>query len=269
MTMVERAGQLFSPLRRVQSISVEDFESQFAFTQVPLVIEGMSADWPARSLWSTISLKNSYGNHVVKVFRSSDESEITMRLADYIDYMGDTEDEYPYYLKNWVFLDDFPVMRKHYKILPHFRNWLDSLPEESNPKFSWIFIGPRNSFSHLHLDVFLTNAWNILIEGSKLWLFFPPNNGLNFHNLQFDPLFPGYFFPNTKGLKGFYVVQKPGEIIFTPGSWYHQVYNLKNTVALTENYINHTNYNIVENYALQTENEQVLTLLAMLKQQFL
>jgi histone arginine demethylase JMJD6 len=269
MTMLEKAQELYMPLQYVQSISVEDFESQFALAQVPLVIGGMAEDWPARNRWLLNALKDSYGHHLVKVFRSSDESEVTMRLTDYIAYMQQTEEDHPYYLKNWVFADDFPDMRADYKVLPHFNNWLDSLPAELNPKFRWIFIGPRNSYSHLHLDVFLTNAWNVLIEGCKLWLFFPPNGGMNFHNLQFDPLFPGYHFPNMDGLKGYYAIQRPGEIVFTPGNWYHQVYNLENSVALTENYINHTNCSIVEDYLFQTENEQVLSLLTNLKERFL
>jgi hypothetical protein len=267
--MVERARELYQPLQSVDNISVDDFENQFAYTQVPLVMGGLAADWPAMSRWSLTSLRDYYGQQPVKVYRSSDESEVTMQLKDYISYMMETDDAHPYYLKNWVFGNDCPAMRNDYKKLPHFNNWLDALPAETNPGFSWIFIGPRNSYSHLHLDVFQTNAWNILIEGTKLWLFFPPNAGLKFHDLQFDPLFPGYDFPVTDGLPGYYAIQKPGDIMFTPGSWYHQVFNLDNTVALTENYINHTNYDIVENYLLQTENEPVLELLSNLKERFL
>ena len=53
------------------------------------------------------------------------------------------------------------------------------------------------------------------------------------------------------------------------GNWYHQVFNLDNTVALTENYLNHTNYETVEKYLIQHKREDVLQLLNMLKAKFL
>jgi oxalate decarboxylase/phosphoglucose isomerase-like protein (cupin superfamily) len=36
-------------------------------------------------------------------------------------------------------------------------------------------------------------------------------------------------------------VQRPGDIIYTPSNWWHQVRNETCTLALTENFINETN----------------------------
>ena len=43
-----------------------------------------------------------------------------MTLKEYIDYMKENDDNHPYYLRDWVFSNDFPEMKNDYEILPHF-----------------------------------------------------------------------------------------------------------------------------------------------------
>ncbi|MEL7003293.1 MAG: cupin-like domain-containing protein [Bacteroidota bacterium] len=263
--MIKKAQSLFEPLERVNNISATEFETRFGLPQKPAVLEGMSDKWAARKYWTLDSLDSKYGDNLVKVTRSSDESETMMSLNSYIHYIRTTDDAHPYYLKDWVFSDDFPSMRNDYEVLPHFENWLDNLPQDLDPKFRWLYIGPKYSYSKLHLDILLTNAWNIIFEGRKLWLFFPPNGDVTMENTQFDQGFPEYRFPNVVGAEGYYAIQEPGEIMFTPGSWYHQVYNLEHTVALTENYVNHMNLDIVMQHLEETGNDSLMYLLNQLK----
>ncbi|MEP0265318.1 cupin-like domain-containing protein [Dokdonia sp.] len=266
--MIETAKKMFKPIKRISEISLSDFNNQYAIPKIPLVIEKMSQDWPATTKWSLSAFKARFADKIIEITRSSDAYTKEMRFEDFIEYMQETDDEHAYYFKNWEFEDDHPELLEEYKVLPHFQSWLDSLPAEQRPRFKWIYIGPKNSYSKLHIDILKTNAWNILFTGKKLWLFFPPEEQENLYSNQFHPDFPGYLFPSASGLNGYYAVQNPGEIMFTPGDWFHQVYNLESTIALTENYVNETNFDLVRDHLKSIENEQLLLGLEMLKQNF-
>ena len=70
----------------------------------------------------------------------------------------------------------------------------------------------------MHRDFMGTSAWNVLFAGEKTWQFFPPMGG-----------------------EGMSCVQRPGDIVYTPSNWWHQVRNESCTLALTENFFNESN----------------------------
>ncbi len=167
---------------------------------------------------------------MVNVSQSKNDVDKKMSLSDYISYVYQNQDEYPYYLKDWLFKRNVPRMEQDYEVLPHFQNWFALI--NNFIELCWIYIGPKKSFSKLHLDIYLTSAWNILFEGTKLWLFFPPDSKKSISEFKFDARFSDYEFPDEPGLEGYYTLQEPGDIVFTPGRWYHQVYNLDHTAGI-------------------------------------
>lgn len=264
--MLSEAKKIFKPLDRVSEIDLNTFNEHYALPRKPLVIENMSSDWPATHNWRISTFKERFGELSKAVTRSSDSTLKQLKFKDFVYYMENANHEHTYYLKNWEFSDDCPELLQEYEVLPHFESWLDLLPESVRPNYKWIYIGPNKSFSKLHIDIFMTNAWNVLFEGKKLWFFFPPSEGEKLESSTYHPDFPGYLFPNAEGLEGYYAVQNPGEIMFTPGDWYHQVYNLENTLALTENYVNDTNYDLVESHLKEIGNHEMASKLAQLKE---
>ncbi|GAA0890327.1 cupin-like domain-containing protein [Fulvivirga kasyanovii] len=263
--MIDEAKNMFEPIDRVRQIDLDTFNDLYALPRIPLVIENMSYSWPATQNWSISSFKERFGDHVKLVTKSNDSTIKKLRFKDYVYYMENVNHDHAFYLKNWEFVEDCPELLNEYEVLPHFESWLDFFPQSQRPNYKWIYIGPNKSYSKLHIDIFMTNAWNILFEGKKLWFFFPPSESEKLKANHFHPKFPGYSFPVAKGLKGYYAVQSPGEIMFTPGDWFHQVYNLEKTLALTENYVNATNYDLVENHLKQIGNTKMASQLAELK----
>jgi hypothetical protein len=43
-------------------------------------------------------------------------------------------------------------------------------------------------------------------------------------------------------------IQRPGDLIFIPGHYYHGVYNAADSISLTENFVNETNYDLVRTW---------------------
>lgn len=42
----------------------------------------------------------------------------------------------------------------------------------------WLVAGPAGSGSRFHCDPYCTSAWNALLSGRKLWVFYPPGRAL-------------------------------------------------------------------------------------------
>lgn len=96
----------------------------------------------------------------------------------------------------------------------------------------------------LHSDVFSSFSWSTNIFGRKKWIFFPPGE----EEKLFDKLanLPFSISKNElKNIKYFEVIQNPGEAIFVPSNWHHQVWNLDDTISVNHNWFNGCNIFLV------------------------
>lgn len=211
------------PLAREKNISVEEFRARYAVPGVPVLLEGLAEEWPARRLWTFDFFKQNYGGIDVTVYASERKTNPrNMKLGRYLEYMESTQDEFPDYLSRWCFSSSFPELAAQYRRPPHFPCWTDLLPREIRPDWKWLYLGPPRSGSALHRDFMGTSAWNVLFAGEKEWRFYPPHE-------------------QPSETEGLFCVQRAGDIIFTPSNWWHEVRNTTCTLALTENFINDAN----------------------------
>jgi hypothetical protein len=248
-------------VERRKNLSAEEFRARYAIPGVPVVLEGLADDWPARRLWTLEFFKQNYGAVETTVYTSGRKTTPrNMSLSAYLEYMESTQDAAPDYLRAWS-LSSFPELRAQYRRPSYFPCWTDRLPRDVRPTWKWLFIGPARSGSAMHRDFIGSAAWNMLFEGEKTWWFYPPHQTSHVYSGEVDAFRPDpERFPLFAKAEGLSCVQRPGDIIFTPSNWWHQVRNETSTLALTENFINDTNGRYLR--ADDEEDRRTLALLA-------
>mmetsp|Transcript_74463 Transcript_74463/g.198618 ORF Transcript_74463/g.198618 Transcript_74463/m.198618 type:complete len:315 (-) Transcript_74463:152-1096(-) len=128
------------------------------------------------------------------------------------------------------------------------------------PEFSmasereWLLAGPPGSGSRFHVDPHGTAAWNILLQGRKIWALWPPGDPpagvpvreeIGLHDVPQAPSALEWFLRGGGEEKDLYMAeQRVGDIIFVPPGWWHCVLNMGDdgmTVAYTSNVITASN----------------------------
>lgn len=96
----------------------------------------------------------------------------------------------------------------------------------SRSDYRFAYIGPVGSWTPLHCDVFGTYSWSFNVCGDKLWFFPTPASNEHLH-AHLPPLFP--LPPDLRVVTGIEVeavTQHPGDLVFVPARFFHQVHNI-------------------------------------------
>ncbi|KAK9494532.1 hypothetical protein V1508DRAFT_350982 [Lipomyces doorenjongii] len=220
--------------RLSQCPSKNEFDTHWAFR--PFILE--QHEWPT---WTIKDLEREYGS-----LRFIQEC-VQWQLAVYSQYMQHNTDESPLYLFDREFADKTKLAAE-YKVPDIFAADYFKVLESIRPDYQWLIIGPERSGSTFHKDPNATSAWNAVIEGEKYWIMFPP-----------DVLPPGVFTSHDESevtsplsiaewILGFHkaAMSTPGyvdgfcgagEVLYVPSGWWHLVVNLRNTAAITQNFV--------------------------------
>jgi len=211
----------------------------------PLKISEFTASWPALHLWNQSFLIDQTKDKLLHAKRITNGLKETKNfgLRDYFDYMENNTGQNPFYLTDCQFHLG-TEMAAHYTVPQKFKCWyreIDSNKRKST--LSWLYIGAKHSQSPLHLDIWNTSAWNVVVTGCKLWLFFPPHDQEYLYEGKVNPFNPDYTqYPEFSKATPIVCIQHPGEMIYTPSAWWHAVYNIDPGISITENFINTLNY---------------------------
>ncbi|MBZ5506013.1 MAG: cupin-like domain-containing protein [Acidobacteriia bacterium] len=210
----------------------------------PVAIEGLLSRWDAARLWTKDFFCTYYGD--LKVTVRNSENYDSVRTVPLSEYISDLEKGGPctnYYLKDWRFEFDCPSLKQDYCVPEYLYSWTERLPALIRPIWRWIFIGPPNTASHLHVDFLNTSAWNALLSGKKRWIFFQPGEARWMYRGKVNAFSPDFEqFPLFRRAKPIVYIQNAGEVLVTPGGWWHAVRNEEVSIALSENFINRTNF---------------------------
>lgn len=230
------------------SLSYDDFSKNYGFPNKPVIIKNIASKWKSFDLWDRDYLINNYGNYLFKM------GSIQSSLYDFFNYISKSIEERPAYLFDNEFGENYPNLLDYYDVPSYFKNDYfslldDYIHEYPRPSYRWILIGAKRSGSTFHKDPNSTSAWNACLRGRKKWIFYPPDKvppGVFPSDDHFDVTTPTsplewylrFYHPSKESIE---CIQYPGEIVYVPNGWWHQVINLDETIAVTQNFVNEWN----------------------------
>ena len=228
-------------IERINKPTPEEFKrATHSYTQ-PVIITGKIADWKAFSLWSIDYLNTVVGDKEFnvnvsknKIFTFDPETEDTfpstkMQFTDFTDWILQEKkaDQY-YYLQQHPIETFFPELFPDIEIPDYFNKKLFMLAN--------LWIGTGGNTTPLHWD----GAQNLLcqVRGRKRVLLFEPKQTPFLYPYSVDSKTPHMShlnidkpdlekFPKFQKAKYIEYILEPGEMLFIPTFWWHQVYSLE------------------------------------------
>eukprot|EP01038_Epipyxis_sp_PR26KG_P016155 gene16155-21960_t len=230
-------------------------------------------------------LINELGDAQLRATSAAAPLPATFTVKQYFQYAQQIIEEAPLYLFERHFSHYAPQLELDYSIPKYFRPGpIEDIEQNNNnnnlchnrtdlfnvfgaqhrPDYRWLIAGPARSGSIFHIDPNQTNAWNVCIKGRKKWIFYPPH--VNPPGVKSSPDGADVAVPISTGewLLSFWKYHKlarlnlnihdrpletivnEGELIFVPHNYWHMVVNIdEESIALTHNYVSHSNLNDV------------------------
>ncbi|EDW03372.1 2-oxoglutarate and iron-dependent oxygenase JMJD4 homolog [Drosophila grimshawi] len=147
------------------------------------------------------------------------------------------------YLKDWHLAAQLPSY-EFYKVPKYFASdWLnEQLIAEQKDDYRFVYMGPKDSWTSFHSDVFGSFSWSTNIVGHKKWLIMPPGEELKLADrLRNLPFSIDESQLEEHKVRYFTINQTANEAIFVPSGWYHQVWNMTDTISVNHNWFNACN----------------------------
>ncbi|KHJ82252.1 JmjC domain protein [Oesophagostomum dentatum] len=124
--------------------------------------------------------------------------------------------------------------------------WTDDDDNPFRGDYRFVYFGVKDTWTKFHSDVMSSHSWSANICGRKLWYFVPIGNENVFmqKNGQIaEDIRPYRDLWEKAGVM--VMIQNPGEIVFVPTNWYHQVHNLEDALSINHNSVNVSNIQLI------------------------
>ena len=247
-------------------ISYDQFEP-YMQTNTPCIFGSwISADWPATQNWVSAGgtpnfqyLRENYGSFQASFTRFNERLQEfdchQQKISEFIDYWeslpcqpsnqlttkfppNESLSSLPHYLKDWHFAkttDPSSVYRVPDLFSDDWLNRYFSSRVDVSDDYIFSYFGPAGTFTPFHCDVLRSYSWSINLCGKKQWLFLYPGEEARLSTPCTCNVYQEVL---EKGLRHVVVEQGPGEGVFVPSGWHHQVLNCTDTISVNHNWAN-------------------------------
>jgi hypothetical protein len=219
-------------IERVETISKEDFYTQYIKKQKPVVIQKLTQDWPAYEKWNLNYIKTIAGDKIVPLYDDRPVSHkdgfnaahASMKMADYIDLLQSKPTNYRIFL--YELMKEVPILQNDFKWPNIGLRLVKQLP--------MLFFGGENSKVFMHYDIDYSNILHFHFNGKKQCMLFAPDQtpylykvphalitreDIDFDNPDFEK------FPALKKAQGLITTLNHGEMLYMPeGYWHYMKY---------------------------------------------
>lgn len=225
----------------VEFISREDFKKNYLDKRKPLIIKGLTKDWPAREKWSTDYFKQIAGDIEVKLVDNSkadptkviNASIASMKFGEYLDLIKREPTQLRIFFFNLFkhrpeLIDDVKVPKEL------MGGFIESMPA--------MFFGGSKAITFLHYDIDLPHLFHTHFGGRKHIILFDnkwkkrlyciPNTTYALED--YDVANPDFEkFPALKGVEGYEVFLEHGDTLFMPTGMWHWMRYIDGSFSLT------------------------------------
>tara|TARA_B100001179_G_scaffold232167_1_gene224127 strand:- start:495 stop:1385 length:891 start_codon:yes stop_codon:yes gene_type:complete len=219
-----------SNIPRVQNISKEEFLRHYYEPQKPVLIEGLTEDWPAYKKWNLDYIQQLAGDQVVPLYnnkptRGRKKSVVPaceMKLTDYAELLKTKPTDLRMFFYN--ILDKMPQLLDDFEYPDLGLKFFKRLPV--------MFFGGKGSKVLVHYDMDLADLIHIHFHGHKTVTLFPPDQTPNLyrvpytvHNLEtIDMDAPDFDkYPALQHLQGLQAKMKHGDVLYMPSGYWHYI----------------------------------------------
>ncbi|ELT98450.1 hypothetical protein CAPTEDRAFT_225272 [Capitella teleta] len=175
-----------------------------------------------------------------------------------------------FYVEDELFIPMRPELKSQLWDSPFLKeDFFQVFPSSVRPWDAMLLWGTAFSRSSLHIDPYNWTGTNAVLSGRKRWKMFPPGQDhllsvkdnqmsgfpLNCfkYNSPLDTFDPEDWQKLSGKIDSFEFDQLPGELLIIPPGWFHQAFNVEETLAVSGQLMNRNNYRIVLEEIMKTE----------------
>lgn len=234
-------------IERRADLGADEFLELYYAANRPVILTGLLDDWPAVTSWTPDYLKAKIGEREVEVQsgRSSNPDfemdknrhRTRMSFAQFIDRISRPDAGNDDYITAYNAASNQEALAA----LDADLGTLDEfLVRPASGPFGMIWIGPAGTLTSLHHD--LTNNFVAQISGRKRFKLLPPSETGKLYNERAvfsavpdleEPAIDLARYGQLTQVRIYDLTINPGEILFIPVGWWHQVRSLDFSVSLT------------------------------------
>jgi hypothetical protein len=234
-------GFILRPIDTVDTISPADFAENYLKPRRPLVIKGLTNNWPAREKWTPEYLKEVVGKKVVPLYDNSkadpskpiNSAAAEMPFDEYIDLIRSNPTELRIFFFN-IFKQAPQLLNDIVIPKDLMGGFIESMPG--------MFFGGSNSVTFLHYDIDLPHIFHTHFVGRKHVILFENKWKRRLYCLpnatyaleDYDVSNPDIKkFPALEGVEGTEVFLEHGDTLFMPTGYWHWMKYIDGSYSLS------------------------------------